>query len=133
MHITHKKWLNELEDEISIVYSEVAKEEANGNLVTFVVTAEVLNEWGADSIDAFIKGCRDLYASRNTSEPMWFYSWYDQQASQLRVGAISQRHEVLPFGCDLNLCELQAVIRGLFNSDSGLFTSGRLNVWQSNI
>ena len=133
MHVTHKKWLDELAGEISIVYSEVVNEEVNGNMFTYAFDAETLNEWGPDSIDAFLKGCRDLYASKNSVEPMWFYSWFDQQYSQIRIGAVSQRHEALPFGCDLNFCELHVVVRGLIIGDSGLFTSGKLNVWKSNI
>ncbi len=133
MHETHKKWLAELGSEISIVYSGVVDEEAGGNMFAFGVTTEALNEWGADSLDAFIKDCRDLYASKNRVESMWFYCWYDQLASQIKVGAISQRHESLPFSCDVKLDELQVVIRGLFNSDSGLFTRGELNVWRSAI
>lgn len=133
MHETHKRWLKELNDELLLTYSEILNDQANGNKNSFGFDSELLNEWGADSVDAFLNGCRDLYAEKNTGQRMWFYCWFNQQSSQIAMGAIFQRHGNLPFDCELRLCELQTVVRGLFNSDSGLFTRAKLDVWQSPI
>ncbi len=134
MHSTLQQWLNELNDEVSIVHSSDINEEANGNLITFGVSDDVLNEWGEDSVIAFIEGCRDLFRSKCGGTGMWFYSWFDEQASQLRISAVSNRNETLPFQCKLCICKLSEMVHGIFFGNTGLFSDKkRLNVWKVDI
>ncbi|MFV1922521.1 MAG: hypothetical protein ACMZ63_07960 [Methylotenera sp.] len=133
MHSTLNKWLIELEEETVIVTSTNINEEAHGNMVTFGFNQNLLTEWGKESVSNFIKGCADLYSKKSNDLAMVFYSWFDEQASQIRISAVSQSHGKLPFKCKLNRVKLNEVVNGIYAGDSGLFTKGELDVWQQNI
>ncbi len=133
MHSTLNKWLIELEQETVIVTSKNINEEAHGNLVTFGFNHDLLKEWGKESVNKFIKGCADLYSKKSNELAMVFYAWYDEQAGQIRISAVSQIHGKLPFKCKLNDAKLCEVVNGLYAEDSGRFTKGELDVWQQNI
>ncbi len=133
MHSTLKQWLKELENEINIVASVEINEEANGNMFTFGCNEEMLHDWGKGSVTEFLSNCASLYQRKNIESPMIFYAWLDEQAGQIRISAVSLSHGKLPFGCKLNLTNIESVVSGIFSSDSGLFTNGVLDVWQKNI
>jgi hypothetical protein len=133
MHPTLNNWLKELEGEIKIVNSNEANEEAQANMFTFGFNSELLNEWGVDSVRGFLTACSALYSTKSSVVPMWFYSWFDEQASQIRISAISERHGQLPFRSEVNLCNMDSLVDGFFKGDSGLFINGSLNVWRSSI
>lgn len=134
IHHTLKTWLAELEHEVRLLHSTDLKDEAQKNLVTFGVSACALDEWGEESILNFISGCKSLYASKTNGTSMQFYSWFDEQASQLRVSAVSSCHGKLPFGCELSLCTLAEIVNCLYTHDSGLYDKEhRLKVWCSDI
>jgi len=134
LHCTLKTWLNELNEEVSLINSSDLDDEANNHLVTFGASESDLTEWGKESVSNFILGCRDLYATKTNSLPMQFYCWFDEQASQLRISAVSSEHNKLPFRCQLNVCDLSEMVQGLFNNDSGLYSKrAKLNIWCSGI
>lgn len=129
MHSTLKQWLNDLDSEIEIVASNEINEEAKANMVTFGFNAELLQEWGQNSVLNFLISCSDLYKRKVEGLDMVFYSWLDEQAGQFRISAISQIHNKLPFDCKLNLTDLNIVVNGIYSDDSGLYTRGILDVW----
>ena len=134
MHDTLKKWLEEMDTEISIVQSEDIITEAQGNQLSFGVSEDVLNEWGQQSVLEFITGCKDLYRSKKQGRPMQFYVWFDEQAGQLRVSAVSSRHQRLPFDCAVYQCSITELVEGLFSGFSGLYSDNpRLNLWVDSI
>ena len=133
MHSTLNKWLAELEEETVIVTSKDINEEAHGNMVTFGFNQNLLQEWGKESVSNFIKGCADLYSKKSNGLAMVFYSWFDEQASQIRISAVSQSHSKLPFKCKFNYAKLSELVNGIYDEDSGLFTKGELDVWQKSI
>jgi len=132
MHQELKQWSNELVDEVSVHHLDSANEEGNENLFTFSFNGEMLASWGHESLGLFISKCYEIY-SKKTSEPMWFYSWLDEQAGQLCISAVSQRHEKLPFSCGINEIELKQLVKEIFQGNSGIYTSGKLNLWKKNI
>jgi len=134
LHSSLQVWLDELIEEVSLINSPDLNYEANEHLITFDVSESELAAWGKESVNNFILGCRDVYASKTNAVPMQFYCWFDELASQLRISAVSSRHNKLPFRCKLNLCELPEMVQGLFNNDCGLYnTNTKLNVWCSGI
>ena len=133
IHSTLNNWLEELEKETVIVTSESINEEAHGNMVTFGFTQNLLKEWGKESVGNFIKCCAELYSKKCNSLAMVFYSWYDEQSGQIRISAVSQSHDKLPFKCKLNRVNLNELVNVFFTDDSGLFTKGELDVWQQSI
>jgi len=133
MHSTLNKWLEELEEETAIVTSNEINEEANGNMVTFDFNHDSLEDWDKDSIVDFLAGCAEVYRTKSDGIAMVFYSWFDEQAGQIRISSVRQAHKKLPFGCKLNSTDLSQVVKGLFNEDSGLYTNGALDVWCQNI
>jgi hypothetical protein len=133
MHSTLNKWLEELEEETSIVTSNEIDEEANGNMVTFGFNHDSLKDWDKGSVLDFIAGCAEIYRTKSDGIAMVFYSWFDEQAGQIRMSSVSQAHKKLPFGCKLNSTDLSQVVNGLFTEDSGLYTKGTLDVWCQNI
>jgi hypothetical protein len=134
LHRTLKTWLHELNDEVSFINSSDLNTDANNHLVTFGVSESDLTEWGKESVSNFILGCRDLYSTKTNSIPMRFYCWFDELSSQLRISAISNQHNKLPFGCELNVCDLSEMVQGLFNNDGGLYSkNAKLNLWCSGI
>ena len=100
---------------------------------SFGFNHDLLKEWGKESVNKFIKGCADLYSKKSNELAMVFYAWYDEQAGQIRISAVSQIHGKLPFKCKLNDAKLCEVVNGLYAEDSGRFTKGELDVWQQNI
>lgn len=127
---TLQTWLDELDDEVVLLHSSNLNSEANHNIVTFGISEDNLREWGLESINNFILACRDMYATRTNSIPMQFYCWFDQQAGQLRISAVSSEHNKLPFGCQLNVCDLSEVMQGFLNNNNGLGGEhDKLNVW----
>ena len=133
MHSTLNKWLEELEEEISIVASNEIDEEANGNMVTYGFNRDSLEDWEKESVVDFLAGCAEVYRTKSSGIAMVFYSWFDEQAGQIRISSVSQAHKKLPFGCKLNSTDLSQVVNGLFVEDSGLYTKGVLDVWCQNI
>lgn len=130
MHTLHCKWLIELENELELLNSSNANEEAHHNMFSFGFNAEVIAEWGVESTTQFIECCYKIYSSKFKNEPMWFYAWYDEMVAQLRIGAVSVRHSKLPFRCQLNFCDLKTLVNGIFEDDSGLGSRQKLNVWK---
>ncbi|GGZ11338.1 hypothetical protein [Shewanella fodinae] len=133
MHATLEKWLEELEEETVILASDEINEEARCNMVSFGFNDELLQEWGKDSVNEFLRGCAALYQRKNGGLNMVFYSWFDEQAGQIRISAVSQAHGKLPFACKLKLSELTQVVEGIFSNNSGVYTKGALDVWCQNI
>lgn len=133
MHSTLEKWLSELEQETVILASDKINEEAGGNMVSFGFNEDLLQEWGKESVNKFIHGCADLYQRKSGGLNMVFYSWFDEQAGQIRISAVSQKHGKLPFGYKLKLAELTQVVDGIFSNNSGVYTKGALDVWCQNI
>jgi hypothetical protein len=134
LHRTLQTWLDELNEEVSLINSADLNHEANEHLITFGVSESELAVWGKESVNNFILGCRDVHASKTKSVPMQFYCWFDELDSQLRISTVSSMHNKLPFKCKLNICELPEMVQGLFNNDSGLYsTNAKLNVWCSGI
>ena len=133
MHKTLKNWLEELEEETAIVSSADINEEANGNMVTFGFNQNMLSEWKKDSVIEFLTNCYNLYSSKSNDLKMVFYSWFDEQAGQIRISAVNQKHGKLPFGCELNKVELEELVNGFYSNDSGLHSNHKLNIWQQSI
>ncbi len=133
MHSTLKTWLKEVEEETIIVTSKEINEEAKGNMVTFGFNSSLLTEWGCDSVTDFINACAELYSKKSSNISMVFYSWFDEQAGQVRISAVSQAHGKLPFKCKLNSVNLSDFVNGIYAGNSGLFTNGELDVWQKDI
>ena len=133
MHLTFIKYIEELNADFSLLQSVEVSEEAGENMYTFGVSEELLQEWGIDSVAAFLTEVSNLYAALCKSQ-MLFYSWFDEMASQIRLSAISIQHGKLPFGCDIELCELEQLVAGIFAGNSGLFIEpNKLLVWQKQI
>lgn len=85
---------------------------------------------GKESVIKFVFDCKDLYVTKADSIPIKFYCWFDELSSQLRLSAISSQHNKLPFGCQLNVCDLSEIVHGLFNNDSGLYSkNAKLYIW----
>ena len=133
MHSTLNTWLEELEQETVIVTSDEINEEAKENMVTFGFNPDLLKEWEKGSVIKFLTGCANLYSKKSNNHSMVFYSWFDEQAGQIRISAVSQKHGKLPFECKLNHVSLDEVVQGIYTEDSGLFTKGVLDVYQQSI
>lgn len=133
MHSTLNKWITELEDETEIVASDDINEEANSNMVTFEFNDLLLQEWGKESVAFFLTCCADLYQRKSQGLNMIFYAWLDEQAGQIRISAVNQKHGKLPFDCKLNEVDLVRIVSGIYTHNSGLFTNGVLDVWQQSI
>lgn len=133
MHNTLKKWLAELEEETVIVCAEEVNQEARQNMVSFGFNHDSLEEWGKDSVIAFITECASLYHRKGSVSEMLFYSWFDEQAGQIRISAVDKRYGILPFGCQLNKVNLNELVDGIYADDSGLFTNGKLDIWQKTL
>lgn len=133
MHTTLNKWLEELEDETRLYVLDEVNQEAQANMVAFGFNEALLNEWGKESVTAFLNACAKLYHRKGGGHNFVFYSWLDEQAAQIRISAVSQTHEKLPFSCKLNPTNLSQVVNGIYRGDSGLFTKGALDLWCQNI
>lgn len=132
MHNTLKTWLDELE-ELDITTSTGINEEAQANMVTFGFSDSALKEWGKASVYEFIASCAKLYEKKSKNLNMVFYAWLDELAGQIRLSAVSQCHNALPFGCKLNRTDLNHVVEGIYAGESGLHTTGVLDIWIHNI
>jgi len=132
MHSTLSKWLEELE-ETKISTSEQINDEARANMVSFSFNEGLLQEWGKESLTEFLHGCANLYQLKSNDLKMVFYSWFDEQAGQVRISAVSQVHGTLPFSCRLNSTNLTELVNCIYSNDSGLYTKGVLDVWCQNI
>ena len=133
MHSTLNKWLEELDQETSIIVSSEINEEANGNMVTFGFNQDLLESWGNDSLVDFLAACSEVYRTKKDGTAMVFYAWFDEQAGQIGISTVSQSHNKLPFCCKLNQTGLSQVVKGIYTEDSGLYTKGVLDVWCQNI
>ncbi|QYJ93554.1 MULTISPECIES: hypothetical protein [Shewanella] len=133
IHTTCNKWLEELEEEAKICVSDEINEEAQSNMVSFGFNQELLKELGRESAEEFLTGCADLYQRKSRDLNMIFYAWFEEQAGQIRISAVSQSHGKLPFSCKLNLTDLSQVVNGIYSENSGLYTKGTLDVWCQNI
>ncbi|WP_444941527.1 hypothetical protein ACJJI3_03590 [Microbulbifer sp. ZKSA004] len=133
MYSTLKRWIEELETDVEIVSSHEINEEAGSNLFSFGFNQYLLSEWGRDSVQDFLASCADIYKRKCSGSAMVFYSWLDNQAGQIRISAVSESHNKLPFGCKINMTSLEQVVDDIFSNDSGLYTKGALDVWCKNI
>ena len=133
MHATLEKWLEELADVAEIIASDEINEEARSNMVLFACNEDLLQTWGKESVIEFLQGCAELYKRKSRGLNMVFYSWFDEQTGHIRVSAVSQTHGKLPFACKINLSKLNQVVDGIYSNNSGLYTTGALDVWQQNI
>ena len=133
MHSTLNKWLEELDEETSIVISSEINEEARANMVCFGFNQDLLESWGANSLTDFLGACSEVYRTKCTGTAMVFYAWFDELAGQFRVSSVSQSHNKLPFGCKLNQTDLGKLVKGIYESDSGLYTNGALDIWCQSI
>ena len=132
MHSTLSKWLEKLEETI-IYTSDQINDEARANMVSFGINGGLLQEWGTESLTGFLHSCANLYQLKSNDLKMVFYSWFDEQAGQVRISAVSQVHGKLPFTCRLNSTNLTELVNGIYSNDSGLYTKGVLDVWCQNI
>lgn len=133
MHATLNNWLEELEEEIEIVSPEDINVEARSNRVSFDFDEGLLTEWGRESVQEFLNSCANLYQRKSRGMKLIFYSWFDEQAGQIRISAVSQAYNKLPFACGLNSTDLSQVVNGIYSGDSGLYSKGVLDVWCKNI
>jgi hypothetical protein len=133
MHITLIKHIEELSTELSLLQSDEVTEEANANMYTFGISEELLQQYGANSVTTFLIEVSNLYGAQCKSQ-MLFYSWFDEMASQIRVSAVSKKHGKPPFGCNIEPCELEQLVAGIFSGNGGLFIEpNKLLVWQKQI
>lgn len=132
MHNTLRRWLTELEDMV-VTCAEDIHQEADQNMVSFSFDQNLLVEWSEDSVREFIGECANLYHRKSGVSEMLFYAWFDEQAGQIRISAVSQSHKKLPFRCELNQVTLNELVNGIYADDSGLYAKGKLDVWQQNI
>ena len=127
-------WLSELRDEISIIESTELNKEAHENMYTFTISEHNFKEWGLDSIQKFILDCRDLYISHKPNIPMKFYSWFDEQAGQLRISMVSSSHNKLPFRGKIQNCDLSVLLSNIyFHNKSSFFKKHKLKVWSTEV
>jgi hypothetical protein len=133
MHSTLNKWLEELEEETIVLTSNDINIEATGNMVMFNFDCDLLKVWGKGSVAEFICACADLYSRKTNGYSMFFYSWFDEQASQFRISAVSQCYGEPPFGCKLNNVSLCELVNGIYAKDSGLYTREALDIWRMDI
>lgn len=134
MHHTLQTWLDELSEEFEINFSASVEEQANVNMLTFGMSETNLQGWGKESLRDFVLGCRDLFQKKCCGQPMLLYSWYDEQAGQLRLSAISPAHKNPPFECPIECVEMGFFVENIFTDTSGLNTeNARLFVWTSTI
>ena len=129
MNNTGEKWVLELSEELELIQSSKVNEEARANMYAFGIG----ETWNKKDIKSFILACSEVYASKNTSEPMWFYTWYDDQAFQLRLSAVSKKHKKLPFRCNLKQVSMMDVAQDVIDQSNGLLKNNMLNIWKTNI
>ncbi|MGP4717009.1 hypothetical protein ACTXGL_10260 [Psychrobacter sp. T6-6] len=132
MHNTFRRWLTELEDMV-VICAEDIHQEAAQNIVSFGFNQDLLVEWSEDSVIEFISKCANLYHRKSGVSEMLFYAWFDEQAGQIRISAVSQSHKKLPFRCELNQVTLNELVNGIYADDSGLYTKGKLDIWQQKV
>lgn len=132
MHNTLRKWLLELEATV-VICAEDIHQEARQNMVSFSFNQNLLIEWSEDSVIEFIGKCANLYHKKIGISEMLFYAWFDEQAGQIRISAVSQSHRKLPFRCELNQVTLNELVNGIYADDSGLYTKGKLDIWQQKV
>lgn len=132
MHNMLRQWLIELE-EMVLLCAEDIHQEAKQNMVSFDFNQNLLIEWSEDSVIELISECANLYYRKSGISEMLFYAWFDEQAGQIRISAVSQSHEKLPFICKLNQVTLNELVNGVYADDSGLYTKGKLDIWQQKI
>ncbi len=133
MHNTLRKWLIELEEEMVVICAEDIHQEAEQNMVSFGFNQDLLKEWSEDSVIEFIGECANLYHRKSGISEVLFYAWVDEQAGQIRISAVSQSHRKLPFRCELNQVTLNELVNGIYADDSGLYTKGKLDIWQQKV
>jgi hypothetical protein len=67
-------------------------------------------------INRIIDNRRQQVLTAQTDHGMYFYLWFDEMACQLRFSLISDVHEKLPFGCNVNQIATPDGIIGAFLS-----------------
>lgn len=134
MNKTLKLWLDELSEEIIVDHSPSIGDQAIANMVTIGLSDNKFKDWGKESFRGFILGCRDLYENKRACRAMLFYSWYDEQAGQLRFSSISSEHQNPPFQCNIKYVELVFLIEKIYAKNSGLLTEDKkLYLWLSKL
>ncbi|WP_152995634.1 hypothetical protein [Pseudoalteromonas sp. 10-33] len=114
---------------LKIVTSSDINEEANGNMLSFTFD---LFEREEEFFSLFLNYCTELYKNTVNDELLTIYCWLDELAGQIRLSAVSQSHEKLPFRVDLNNLPLEQFCESLVIGCSGIYSKpGNLNVWQT--
>ena len=103
------EWAREFADEFQLVVGEHIHSEARGNMHSFSFSDETRKALAPDDVCAFVLACADAAQRHPLSEPYVFYAWYDEQADQLRMSAVGQRFERLPFRRALSEATLDVV------------------------
>ncbi|GIU34326.1 hypothetical protein TUM4644_35550 [Shewanella colwelliana] len=129
-----KQWVSELEGEVEILRSDEINDEANANMNAFGISDEMMDSLSEEELSNFIQKCAHVYAQKTKGILTTFYCWYDDQAFQVRVGCVSEKHGKLPFGCKIQSIDLDELIANFKVGVNGLFTENEaLFVWQKSI
>ncbi len=131
MNAVLNQWIEEMREEHQITQSLEINEEAINNMVVYRMPHEDVNTYSKGELCEFLSAHLQFYRSKTSGIPMYYYAWFDEQAGQLRISAVSQKHNQLPFGCELQECELETLVKSVISRSSGLFTKEqRLKVWK---
>ncbi|WP_064435687.1 hypothetical protein [Pseudoalteromonas neustonica] len=123
--------LEELAGSLRVIVSNEINVEAQENMMAFAINALGNTE---GSIIAFLRDSKDVYTNAKPNVRMTFYCWLDELAGQIRMSAVSQSYEQLPFRCGINSLALIPFSNSLAVGISGVYSSEeKLNVWQSQI
>ena len=117
-------WLEEVaSDPLTVDKSEEGLLfECRENLWTFSVSQRQAEVITVEDVLNFLSGVmqareRQLKARPGPINPMVFYCWFDEQASQLRFSLVSTAHKRLPFGATVEETNNFAQIVKLFLSN----------------
>ena len=99
------EWLEEVaNDPLTVDASEKGLlSECRENLWTFGISQSQTEATTVEDVLDFLSGImqsreRQINARSGQINPMVFYCWFDEQASQLRFSLVSASHDRLPFG-----------------------------------
>ncbi len=129
-----KQWAYELREELKLIQSREINEEARSNMMSYSIPKEEVEQYGNIALSKFIASCKDIYQSKANNAHMVFYAWFDEQADQLRMSAVSQIHNKFPFECKYEICSIKTLSESVISQNSGLFTENKtLKIWQIEI
>ncbi len=99
------QWLEEVaNDSLTVdISQEGLLSECRENLRTFSISQSQAEVTTVEDVLNFLSGImqareRQINARSGPTNPMIFYCWFDEQASQLRFSLVSTWHNRLPFG-----------------------------------